>query len=191
MSDKGSRAEAPRIRWLVEPTFDDDGVQRSAGIDHLGREHGDPVPLRPPVGLSVSQGDELHTQLKKILQRERAAFMAAVQAEEFETEDEANDFLTEDELFPPGNEPWEDVFEFPAEPPEVRPAGGGGGGSSPAASSSPTTNGGNGNHAPPVTAGERSPREVSNEPGINTAAGELPIGSAQRRGEGRAGSGNA
>jgi hypothetical protein len=39
------KVNAPRIRWLVEPTFDDDGVQRTAAIDDQGREHGDPVPV--------------------------------------------------------------------------------------------------------------------------------------------------
>lgn len=112
-----AKHEAPRIRWLVEPCFDDDGVQRTAGIDHRGREHGDPIPVSPPVGLDgVPARDELHDALRRMFNEEKQRWMAAVQAEEFETEDDANDFDVPEDMFPPGNEPWEDIFELPDVP---------------------------------------------------------------------------
>lgn len=108
-------SEAPRIAWLVEPKFDADGVQATSGLDALGREVVDPVPLRPPLDLRVSDGDELQAAIRNILHRERARFAAAVEAEEFESEEDANDFLVAEDMFPLGNEPWEDIHEFPVD----------------------------------------------------------------------------
>lgn len=112
MARNDEKLSPPKIKWMVEPTYDDDGVQRSAGIDQFGKEHGDPVPLAPPVGLAVSKRDEVHAMIRDLVRQER--FNQAVAEEGFETFEEAEDFEVEDGDFDP-HTPYEAVFDPPVE----------------------------------------------------------------------------
>jgi hypothetical protein len=113
--------EAPAIIWLRAPTFDEDGVQVTSGIDQDGREHPDPVPMSPPVSLG-RQRDTLVDTIKRLIAEE--TFRQAVDAEGFETFEEAEDFDIEDDPMDPKT-PYEAVFEPPPPSPVAAPVGDG------------------------------------------------------------------
>lgn len=105
-------------KFLIEPTFDEDGVQVSSGIDQAGREHPDPVPMAPPVGWNAPP-----TMAAFIKQFVRSALIEERAAQEgFETFDQAEDFDIPDDPLDPHTE-YEAVFD---PPPAAAPAVGGG-----------------------------------------------------------------
>lgn len=103
---------APKIKWMVEPIFYQDPEtgevrQISAGIDEHGREVGDPRPMAVPAGLAVSNRDMVHDAIRQMMRSE--AFAAAMDAEGFDTPDEADDFEIDDDPLDPYT-PWEQDF---------------------------------------------------------------------------------
>lgn len=106
-------------KMIIEPTFDEDGVQASAGIDQLGREVPDPVPTQAPIGYTPP------TQLEQLIkQYVRRELSAAAGAEQYETFEDADDFDIEDDPLDPLTE-YERVFDPPLAPPEEGKGAGG------------------------------------------------------------------
>jgi len=100
--------------FVIEPVFDEDGVQASSGIDFFGMEHPDSVPNSPPVGFDT--GPTLADQVRRMVSIElsRAAADAG-----YETFEESDDFDIDDDPIDPRT-PYEAVFDPPvvASPPE-------------------------------------------------------------------------
>ena len=106
--------DRPR-RFLIEQTFDSDGVQSSSGIGADGKEYPDPVPLAPPVNLR--RPDPLDELVRRYVRHELSQRMEAEQWESFE---EADDFEIEDDPLDRLTD-YEKVFEPPPAK-EVTPA---------------------------------------------------------------------
>ena len=106
----GDYVEEQPTRWNVPPTFDEDGVQVSSGIDTKGKEHPDPVPMSAPVGASQPAPlmDIIHAMVHRAIAPQNDFDID-------ETEEEANDFVTDDEV-PDPTTPYEKVFEPPPTP---------------------------------------------------------------------------
>ena len=100
-------------RFIIQPTYDEDGVQSAAGIGLDGKEYGDPLPMAPPVG--YQQPPDLMQMIKSMIQSER--FAQEVDAQGFDTPEEADDFDIEDDPSDPLT-PYEKHFE----PPPAKPA---------------------------------------------------------------------
>lgn len=94
--------------YCVKPQYDADGVQVSAGIRRDGKEEGDPVPLEPP--LSYQKPPDVMVLIKRMMENER--LMAKLDAEGFDTPEEADDFAIEDDPLDPLT-PYEKHFEPP------------------------------------------------------------------------------
>src|SRR5262245_12009423 len=112
-----SSAPSSSPSFLIEPTFDNGGVQASAGIDQQGKEVPDPVPMSPPIGYTPPQ--QLDELIRAYVRRELSA--AAAQ-DDFETFDEADDFDIEDDPLDPLTE-YEKIFEAPVVPPQAASKG--------------------------------------------------------------------
>lgn len=91
------RPASSKPRWLVEPRFDERGVQISSGIAVDGREYADGVPLAPPVGYEAPTA--LESLIEQVLSRRD--LRAALAAGDTETFEEADDFELEDEDYDP------------------------------------------------------------------------------------------
>lgn len=105
----------------------------SSGMNALGQEIPDPVPMEIPVGMH--QGATLADTVRRMVQNQLLA--VAAEAEGFETFEEADDFELEDDPADP-HTPYEAVFDpkpkpAPTPPEPVPPAasGSGGGGGTP------------------------------------------------------------
>jgi hypothetical protein len=122
MAPRSKKDPAPHVgiplgphieEYLVPPTFDDDGVQATAGIGPDGREVLDPTPMSVPLGYEPPS--DLNVMLEQLFRRGQAVLQAA----QVETEEEANDFNCEDDPFDELTE-YEKVFMPPPAP--VAPA---------------------------------------------------------------------
>jgi len=88
---------------------DDDGVQVRSNLSADGRfELPDPVPMAPPVGYSAPP--DLASMIRSMVRAE--AFRQAVDKNDFETFEEADDFDIDDDPIDPLT-PYEKVFEAP------------------------------------------------------------------------------
>lgn len=83
--------------FCTKPSFDQDGVQATAGIGRDGKEYGDPTPLAPPVGFDSPP--DLMTLIRTMVRSEEFNRRAA--EEDFDTFEEAGDFDVDDDPFPP------------------------------------------------------------------------------------------
>lgn len=81
----------------TKPTYDEDGVQATAGIGKDGKEYGDPLPMAPPVGFS--NPPDLMEMMRQMLRNEQ--YQARLDAEGFDTFEEAGDFDVDDDPPPP------------------------------------------------------------------------------------------
>lgn len=113
-----SSDKIPEVQFVTEPTFDQDGVQATAGIDRYGREQVDSTPLAPPIG--YSQPPDLMTMIRTMIQSEEIRRNLAL--EEFETFEESDDFDIPDDPLDP-HTPYEAVFDpVPTPPVPLKPA---------------------------------------------------------------------
>lgn len=91
---------------------DVDGIQVLAEIID-GKEHGDPTPFQPAVGMT--RPPSLTEQIRAMVRRE---FSEAAHNNDMETFEEADDFDVDDETQDP-HTPYEAVFDPPPPPEEV------------------------------------------------------------------------
>jgi hypothetical protein len=104
----------PVEEYCSKPIFDADGCQVSSSIGKDGKEYGDPVPLEPPVGYQPPP--DIMVMVQQMIANER--FRAKLAEEAYETFEEADDFLIDDDPLEPLTE-YERVFYPPAEPSRV------------------------------------------------------------------------
>jgi len=83
--------------FCTKPQWDEDGVQSAAGIGLDGKEYGDPVPLEPPVGFE--NPPDLMEMMCSMIRND--AMQRRLEAEGFDTEEEAGDFDIDDDPLPP------------------------------------------------------------------------------------------
>lgn len=83
--------------FVTKPTFDEDGVQVSSAIGPDGKEYPDPVPMAPPVGFGAPP--DLMDMMRKMITS--YSYQARLDAEGFDTEEEASDFDIDDDPLPP------------------------------------------------------------------------------------------
>jgi hypothetical protein len=98
--------KAEKSKYLVEPVFDADGVQQSAGILRDGKEEPDPVPMAVP--LEMQQSPQLDSLIRQFVRRELSAIADANQYDSFE---EAEDFGEDEDDFFDALTPYEKVFD--------------------------------------------------------------------------------
>lgn len=145
-------SKKPIEEFCTKPTFDEDGVQVSAGINSKGQEVTDPVPVQPPVGYQPPP--DLMTMIRTMIHSER--FNQAMHQIEAETFEEADDFDVEDDEVEWFDDPtpYEAVFEPPPQSPAVdRPPPAG---SPPAAATPEAAAAGVSSPPPPVTNTQQS-----------------------------------
>lgn len=94
--------------WLP-PVFDGDGVQSSSGIGVDGKEYPDPVPMAPPIGYTAPPN--IMDMIRSMVRSEE--LKRKLDAEGFETFEEADDFDIEDDPLDPLT-PYEKIF-YPEE----------------------------------------------------------------------------
>lgn len=127
--------------FCTKPSYDEDGVQVSAGIGPDGKEYGDPVPMAPPVGFD--NPPDLMTLIRTMVRSEQ--FLQRANQEDFDTFEEAGDFDVDDDPFPPLT-PYEALLVKPPEdPPPVK---------APAAEPAPQK-------AEPAAGGDPPPQKIS------------------------------
>lgn len=83
--------------FCTKPSYDEDGVQATAGIGLDGKEYGDPLPLAPPVGFS--NPPDLMELMRTMIRSE--AVQRRLEEEGFDTFEEAGDFDVDDDPMPP------------------------------------------------------------------------------------------
>lgn len=97
--DLVAETEANRMfveEFCVKPTFDEDGVQATAGIGHDGKEYGDPVPMSPPIG--YERPPDMMEMMRNMLRQE--AYQRRLAEEGLDTFEEAGDFDIDDDPMP-------------------------------------------------------------------------------------------
>lgn len=83
--------------FCTKPVYDEDGVQVSSAIGKDGKEYPDPVPMAPPVGFD--NPPDLMEMMRQMIRSER--YQERLQAEGFDTFEEAGDFDVDDDPLPP------------------------------------------------------------------------------------------
>lgn len=101
--------------FCTKPSYDQDGVQSTAGIGKDGKEYGDPVPMAPPVGFD--NPPDLMTLIRTMVRSEEFNRRAA--EEDFDNFEEAGDFDVDDDPFPPLT-PHERILMPVEDPPPAR-----------------------------------------------------------------------
>lgn len=98
--------------YCTKPSYDEDGVQSSAGIGLDGKEYGDPTPMEPPAG--VNAPPDLMQLIKTMVHNE--TFNRRLDEEGFDTFEEAGDYdMPEDH--PDPLTPHEALFYPPSDQP--------------------------------------------------------------------------
>lgn len=143
----------------VLPTFDQDGVQATAGIGEDGKEYGDPVPMAPPIG--YKEPPDLMSMIRSMVQSEQ--LQRAADEQGFDTFEEAGDFDIEDDPVDPKT-PHEALFDPPPAPPPAAP----GEGAPPSPPPAPVAVEGGGGGATPQPPPPVPPAPPAKPPGTST-----------------------
>jgi hypothetical protein len=159
--------------FLIPARHDEDGVQISSAIGFDGKEYPDPVPMAPPVGYVPPP--DVYAMVRSIVADER--HRQAQEAEGFETFEEADDFVCDDDEFFDKQTEYEKVFEPPA--PTVGPSAAAGATAAPSALApgaalSPSSSDASHVHG---SSGRTDPvSDASGSSDKNTPAGTTPTG---------------